>query len=356
MGRAENLFERLKTAGENAIDEFIVTRQNEELYLDFKRSADNGGGRKLHDTDRANFSKAISGFGNSEGGVLVWGIDASQDTDGTDVARAKVPIADPVRFSSWLENAVSGCTLPPHVGVRSAPIVIGSGNGFVATLIPRSNHAPHQSTRDHKYYLRAGSSFLPATHSFIAGLFGRRPQPSLVHNWGLIPPQRVELRPDAGGERLPPGMDVRLEILIANNGATIARDLFVNAKIVPPGPKCQRWFELRSDDWAEQRGVTGQWKSLVGNEGFRLAPDSIVCPMILRLVLVPPFEKELWFKLTYGCEGAAINVVELRQEAAVVASVYDAFLAARIEGQPEHASARRLFGLEREETVRLPGE
>ena len=79
MGRAEDIFERIKKEGEAAIDEFILTRKAEELFLDFKRSADNGSGLKLDNKDREHLSKAISGFGNSECGVIVWGTDCSKD-------------------------------------------------------------------------------------------------------------------------------------------------------------------------------------------------------------------------------------------------------------------------------------
>lgn len=71
MERAQELFERIKTQGKPAIEEFILTQKAEELFLDFKRSADNGTGRSLNQNDRKNLAKAISGFGNSEGGVVV---------------------------------------------------------------------------------------------------------------------------------------------------------------------------------------------------------------------------------------------------------------------------------------------
>jgi hypothetical protein len=38
MGRAEDIFERIKAEGELAINEFVQTRHCEELFLDFKRS------------------------------------------------------------------------------------------------------------------------------------------------------------------------------------------------------------------------------------------------------------------------------------------------------------------------------
>ena len=47
MGRAEDLFRRLIEGGEAVVDEMIVERQTEELFLDFKRSADSAGGTSL---------------------------------------------------------------------------------------------------------------------------------------------------------------------------------------------------------------------------------------------------------------------------------------------------------------------
>ena len=122
MGRAEDLFNRIVKEGEKAIDDFITDRQSEELFLDFKRSADDGKGKKLHDTDRGNLSKAISGFGNSEGGVVVWGVDCRNDAAQGDVAQYKVSIENPQRFVSRLEGAVSGCTIPAHPHIQHHPV------------------------------------------------------------------------------------------------------------------------------------------------------------------------------------------------------------------------------------------
>ena len=121
MGRAEDLFSRFVVHGQAAVDALIQDRAAEELFLDFKRSADNGSGSKLHQSDRNNLAKAISGFGNSEGGVVVWGVDCRNVPASGDVASARVPIKDPKRFVSWLEGAVSGCTVPAHSGVRHQP-------------------------------------------------------------------------------------------------------------------------------------------------------------------------------------------------------------------------------------------
>ncbi len=67
MSRAEDLYERIKKDGESVLDNFILQGQAQELFLDFKRSSDNGKNRHLSQTDRNNLAKAISSFGNSEG-------------------------------------------------------------------------------------------------------------------------------------------------------------------------------------------------------------------------------------------------------------------------------------------------
>jgi hypothetical protein len=51
MGRSEDIFARVSSHGEPAINEFLADRQSEELFLDFKRSADNGVGPRLNVSD-----------------------------------------------------------------------------------------------------------------------------------------------------------------------------------------------------------------------------------------------------------------------------------------------------------------
>ena len=134
MSRAEDIFQKLIYFGEDAIDEFIVNMQTEELFLDFKQAVSIGknNGTTLHKDDRKNLAKCISGFGNSEGGVIIWGVECSRDIDIGDVAKAKVKVKNVYRFLSWLENAISGCTIPSHNGVRNHIISSDKdGNGYV---------------------------------------------------------------------------------------------------------------------------------------------------------------------------------------------------------------------------------
>ena len=119
MSRAEDIFQKLIYFGEEAIDDYIVNSQTEELFLDFKRADSTGkNGLALHKDDRRNLAKAISGFGNSEGGVLIWGVECSRSSEVGDVAQAKVKVQNVHRFLSWLENAMIFSMRPLHLSLK----------------------------------------------------------------------------------------------------------------------------------------------------------------------------------------------------------------------------------------------
>lgn len=322
MDRSEDLFKRITESGEEAIDDFISTRASEELFLDFKRSSDNGTGNHLSQGDRNNLAKAISGFGNSEGGVIVWGVDCSSDDVGADVANAKVPITDAARFCSWLEGAISGCTIPPHGGVRNRPVTIGQGgDGYVITHIPKSDLAPHQVVGKTQYYMRAGSSFVPVPHRVLAGMFGVHPQPTL------------KLLLVTGSPKVYRGA-VTLEygIMLRNDGPGIAKDLFVTLWLTGIKGGTEMSVERpSSDSW---RGVAsfGTHLSFISAPDFRLPPDSQSQPTLLSIILQPPFEGALKLTATAGCEGTPIRRFESLTDASVVEAIYDELIAANKDG------------------------
>lgn len=259
MGRAEELFERIIAGGQAAIDEFISTRTSEELFLDFKRSTDNGNGVRLHQRDREHLAKAISGFGNSEGGVIVWGIDCSETPDNADVAHTRFPVTNPTRFKSWLEGVVSACTVPAHSGVRHHTIPIDADNGYVVTHIPTGLGAPYQAIYVKRYFIRAGSDFVPTPHEVLAGLFGRRPQPHVFHMYTV---------PKAG---LAQGrIEVSLGIEVANGGPGIADNMYLNVMLLSaPGDGCEVKFEPTDKNWGGYDGARD------GNESNRECWDPI---------------------------------------------------------------------------------
>jgi hypothetical protein len=322
--RAKEIFDRIKKGKIKAIDDFIITRKVEELFIDFKRSADDGVAETLHQNDRNNFAKSISGFGNSEGGIVVWGVDCSKDVDGADVAKAKHPIKNVDRFISLLQSAISGCTTPSHAQVENHPIKEkNKQSGFVITLIPKSNRAPHQAISNNQYYMRAGSSFVPVPHAVLSGMFGRRPQPKVYLMYSVVP-AKISKTASEGAEVL-----CKVGFLIGNDGLGIARDVFMNAEIYNgPGKKSKAWFELTdTENWITSFAF-GYKLGIICKEGFRIPPRNFHQPVILNLSLVPPFENGLKIKLECGCEGSEVFSTELDSSKDNIMENYKAIIAA----------------------------
>ena len=319
MGRPEDLFEQLMEGKSDCADSLISSRKSEELFLDFKRSADNGCGTRLHDTDRQNLARAISGFGNGAGGVIVWGVDCRSGRDGSDVACGKMPLSDAKKFVSWLESAISGCTIPPHPGVRNHAIVGEDGTqGFVVTLIPESHNAPHQCVGNMHYYMRAGSSFLPVPHQILAGMFGRRPAPTLVPFWS------------SGHAQFTQGaLTFELGASIRNDGPGIARDIFQSIRVFSgSGGNTKIEFGLGdSRNWSHSSAFGFAFNS-VCEHSYRLPPCAFAQPATIRFIVAPPFEIPVKIERTDGCEGIHPKTVILESSADAMKHAYDELMSA----------------------------
>lgn len=316
MGRAEEIFEKIFDQGEVAIDEFIQTRASEELFLDFKRSADHGRGTALHQADRSNLEKAVSGFGNSEGGVIVWGVDCSRDPNLGDVASAKIPIEQPARFKSWLEGVGSGLTVPAHGGLRHHAVTTATKKeGFVVSLVPMSDHAPHQTTNDKRYYMRAGSNFLPVPHAVLAGMFGRRPQPRVYNTYTLVPPKL----------NLPNFIQVEIGLMLYNEGRGIAEQVFLNATVISTcGPNCGVQFPvIDKDNWFGNFHLDRKL-SLILHDGIRVPPSAFIQPTEIDLHFQPPFNSNLKILCNCGAAGSPTSPFTIEADQKSVELAFDA--------------------------------
>ncbi len=330
MGRAEDLFDELVRDGEAAVDRLIADRAAEELFLDFKRSADDGKGRKLHDNDRANLAKAISGFGNSEGGVLVWGVECK------DLPTAKHELHDPKLFVSRLQGAVSGCTLPPHTGVRHAAIELpGNATGFAITLVPRSEFAPHQAVKPASpyYYVRAGSDFVPGLHGVISGMFGRRPQARIWHQWAPYPVAYA-----------PPVVAFEVAVNLVNGGPGVVRDAYLNVSLTHPGgPSVLAVAFHDTRNWDITK-VYRFMSTIVAKDTYKLVPHTLSEPCRLQFRLHPPFEGPLACELTYGHAEPPVSRISSEIEPADLQAAYDAIVT-EVTGGAQHVWPSRLMTL-----------
>ena len=298
--RAHELFHKLETQGVTYVEGLVEAQKSEELFLDYKRISTSSDAKSLNDTDRANLRKALSGFSNSEGGVILWGLETAKN-NGVEVPRRPEGSDNPARFASLIEDAVSGCTVPPVPGVRSIVIPTNSDatKGLVATLIPSSLIAPHQTTDDGRaYFMRAGSSFQRVPHGVLAGMFGRRPSP------------RVEIHQRVTGcyvkktlQQNQPTVEVALEL--ENLSSVVARNAYIswkatelcsaNSRLLPRLVPEAKWDLTKSD---YRNG------SVLAEESYRLSPYSRTPILTLELQISESINESLDIEIYFGCESS----------------------------------------------------
>ena len=313
MSRAEDIFQKLIYFGEDALDDYIINRQAEELFLDFKQATP-GIGRNvtsLPRDDRKNLAKAISGFGNSEGGVIVWGVECSRDVEIGDVARAKVKVKNVYRFLSWLENAISGCTIPSHNKVRNHIISVDeNGDGFIATYIPKSDIAPLMTTTGNTIYIRSGSNNVPAPYSVIAGMFGRRPQPNVEL---IFADKSLEVLENADEDMLypnsidnPPERYVKISFALQcnNESNVIAREMYLSCTTGSTGGEYNKVRFLNYNQMDIIPAIEGQL-NLITRPELRLPPRGVLKFTNVNLILSPFIEDDFLLDGVAGADGTA---------------------------------------------------
>lgn len=159
--------------------------QAEDLYLDFKQKEDPTTGVPSVGDKRV-LAKALSGFGNSDGGLLVWGIEAAKDKnkpDSPDVAKALKPISSIRAFHADLNSLIRLATKPVLPGVLNFRVLEDSTRdfGYVVTHVPAGPHPPYGAELDNNnhYYKRSGSSFYPMEPFDIRDVVFRQNYPKI---------------------------------------------------------------------------------------------------------------------------------------------------------------------------------
>lgn len=226
-------FESLTAA---QIRAYITSQQEETLQLEFKTvSSPEISSRD----DKRNLAVALSGFANSAGGLIVWGINARKNSDGIDCALSASEIPSVALFGSRLVELTGDAVSPRIDGVLHRVVTEENGSGFAVTLVPESDAGPHMAKLgEDRYFKRSGSSFYRMEHFDIADMFGRRRRARL----------RVETRIDQ--------KDAAAKIILSlhNYGRGSARAPYIAFSCPPP-------FTLN------EYGLDGN-----GHEGMRRLP------------------------------------------------------------------------------------
>jgi hypothetical protein len=180
MDPARNLYAQLNTAE----DILALKGKEEDLFLEVKQAA-----APMSEDDKIHLSEALSGFANSAGGVVIFGLVAKKDRQG-DVISKPHPIKNLDLFVPEVQSLIGKAVVPLVDGVLVKVIRYADNPsyGFVVILIPESDRGPHRAMLKgtHKqYYKRSGDSFYVMEHFDLADMFGKRRKPDLRFRWRL---------------------------------------------------------------------------------------------------------------------------------------------------------------------------
>jgi hypothetical protein len=158
-----DLLDTFRTFDVARVQQYVSAQQEEHLLLDFKTVTRPD---LTASDDKRSFARALSGFANSSGGIILWGVDARKLTpDGPDCACGTQEVTDLPTFLSRL-NEFTGAFVRPFVeGVLHRGIPASATQGFAITLVPESEAGPHMALGgEGRYFKRSGSSFYPMEH------------------------------------------------------------------------------------------------------------------------------------------------------------------------------------------------
>ncbi len=277
---SEKLFETIKTQGLSYLDSAISEKTTENYYLDFKttESEDYTGKRKLLASDRKNYAKAISAFGNSEGGVIIWGIKTG--TSDADYAIGKIAIKNVSNFASLLQGFTSMLTIPQHSSVSHQIIFENEAidSGYVITHIPKSYRRPFQviNENDFRYYIRAGSNSLPASDTFLRSLFGQEPQSNVFITFGVGTPITKE-----DGT-----IEIKVGVILHNGGENVGRN--VNGYVLVGGEGVALQIHTPNEFAYSKNSIAGLKMGFMAKPDFMLGVEQEVQPLIMHIHLKKP--------------------------------------------------------------------
>ncbi|MEZ5992455.1 MAG: ATP-binding protein [Planctomycetota bacterium] len=241
--------------------------RSEAFYVDFKRHVPDGNPRRLSDANRKQLAKAISGFANGAGGVLIWGVECSTTENGWDEIQSVDGVEDGNQLRALLDDHAHKVTLPPQVAVQShVTRALPNGKHLVVTHVPKGSTGPVQSLITERFHVRSASSFTSVPYAVLAGMFGSSPAPEL----GLIVFPGEFAR--GSDPRHGTGFQVKVTIVVQNVGAVAAYDPYVTLRLPQDDLSTQHMaFDASGQHWNLNRGAFGV-SSIVYSSGAQFPP------------------------------------------------------------------------------------
>lgn len=133
------------------LDQYIQLQVQESVHLDYKHSD------ALLKTGQKEIPKDVSAFANSDGGMIIYGIEES----GHLPMRIDGGVSNSAISREWIEQTILNNIAPRIDGIEIHQIPIDTNNSAYCIIIPKSDRAPHQDRTNKRYYKRFNFSSMP---------------------------------------------------------------------------------------------------------------------------------------------------------------------------------------------------
>lgn len=251
---AEELFKSLNTYAE--IEQLIEDGEAEGPYLECKSPQS----PKLGSGLKAQLAEAVSGFCNSGGGVILWGVSTVEHKhSGLDVLTQIEPIGRCQNFARQVDKHIrllttSSIKAPPSTVLHARK---GDTKGVVVTYIPPTLGDPVQSNSDEKFHFRNGDEFSVLPYEMLKRLFAATDSPDLYPHF------------DSGQISLEENDLWKIPIAIGNRSSAVAEHVTVCVEIGNPS-SCET---ILTSDPRQLRDVS---HINPGKKLFMVSPSSVI--------------------------------------------------------------------------------
>jgi hypothetical protein len=187
----------------NDIQRLIDDEERESVTLDYKQAD-----RRWNHTAKEKIAKHVSAFANSEGGILVFGVQCDEFDKDKPIAISGL---HPRNGVEDLDRIITAAIRPEIQGLARKKI----SDAEIAVLlvyVPASDEGPHQSMKHKQYFHRSGAQSIAMEHYLVQRYFGRHFYPRL----------HIEVKEPAGIRAMYPKKTwthyFSFQFLIGNNG------------------------------------------------------------------------------------------------------------------------------------------
>jgi hypothetical protein len=222
MDNAKLIFQQFANGSIDYIRQNILNKPLEDTWIECKSKSDPTH-PKLDEKDKSNFAKNLSGFANTSGGVLIFGLKATKNSEGFDIVTEEQPIKDLDLFEAALREQ------EPHIVERAISEIEYKGvytdedktEGILLVYIPESTNPPHRSLKDKHFYLRAGGSCYPMDLPQIESLVLKNIKPELEIDFFIFTNMNI-LTPTQDSN-----IEFNMDFQIKNIGRAMAKNIFI---------------------------------------------------------------------------------------------------------------------------------